>query len=314
MKIISNYKFLTLILLLVFASCNPSNRANSMNGKWNNVNSSRHFADYVEFKNNNEFSTKHQSYRYTGAEYTSFDDKNSAYTKTIIDLDYNIDSTDVNNGYYYTISNDSFSERRYALVDYPYFINCGIKPKPEDQSYLYWPKLFISDEIDSSEIHSNYYNFDLLLSDTLGFGEIILNFNDQNEMSSIKKTNKNVAIKSLGVTDVGECFDIRYYVFEKYRAYVKSKNTFEQIPFIHKDIFFGYRSISEEELNTKKEFISKVLPSDSSRCVIFANLNMARWYYEKYHNRNLEGNDVVIFKYTNRKLLFTEYDQKYMSK
>ncbi|HHD79644.1 MAG TPA: hypothetical protein ENK98_08465, partial [Epsilonproteobacteria bacterium] len=92
-----------------------------------------------------------------------FKNNEEMYKKSTISLDHIIDSIDVNNGVYYTILNDSFSERRYAVVDFPYLINCGIKPKPKDRIYLYNPQIYISDQVDSSLTTSSYHNYNVII-------------------------------------------------------------------------------------------------------------------------------------------------------
>lgn len=305
------YKIYFFVLFFILISCNHQNSPDELTGTWINTQKNKLNNDYLKFRINNKLEIKHQKYNYDGKQFYEFKNNEEMYKKSTISLDYFIDSIDVNNGVYYTILNDSFSERRYAVVDFPYLINCGIKPKPKDRSYLYNPQIYISDQVDSSLTTSSYHNYNFIIPDTLNFGEINLYFNNQLKKSQIKSGDIQIKLNHLGIIDIDECFDPRYLVFEKYRAFIKKGNELLSIPFLHKNVYFGYSSISEDDLKTKKEFIEKLCPKNSSRCLIFSNLNMGRRYFKDKYNRNLEGGDVISLEYTTRELLFKEYDRQY---
>ncbi len=299
------------ILVIIIISCNQQNSQKELTGTWINTEKNKFNNDYLKFKLNNKLEIKHQKSKYDGNQFNEFKNLEEMYRKTIINLDYFIDSIDVNNGIYYTISNDSFSERRFALVDYPYLVNCGVKPKPKDRSYLYAPQIYISDEVNSSLITPNYHNYDFIIPDTLEYGEINIYFNNQLNKSQIKTIDKQIILNHLGVIDVDECFDPRYLVFEKYRAFIKKDNKLLSIPFFYKNVYWGHDSTNDEKIKAKKQFIKSRCPDDTSKCLIFSNLNNGRRYFLKNYNRKLEGGDVISLTYTTRKLLFKEYDRLY---
>jgi len=306
MRYIVNIIFLLYVLPQL--SCNSQK---TISGKWNIYDKKIESApDYIKMDNKGNFEIKHYAYLYSFTYSYSFSSMEEFKKKSIIKLKYKIDSIDTNNGYHITIFKDSFKQRQYVLIDEPYMIFCGVKPKPFDKSYMYNPLLYINKKSGKKPGDNDYKNYNFIIADSIKFGEIALHFTNSKIKSDIKDKDKNLNIDRLGVHKINDCFDVRYMVFDKYKAYIKANNKLMEIPFIY-HVFWDYKTINLKELNAKKEYIKTFCPNDSSRCLIFGGLNDRRDYFLEKFNTKVEGGNVILLLYLSRKKLFEIYDSIY---
>lgn len=305
MKRVFYFSLFSLFVFLIY-SCNRTSKKTEIFGVW--YSHPEYYSgheEYVKFTENGLFETKALRLFYLSAGYHSIEGSDTMPQK--MSFNYAIDSVDEIGGVYYRIySNDnSFSRRKYAIVDNNILFDCDIKPKPSDENYIHNPKVYINNLEYNKKIESRYFNQNLIFSDYLGDGEYYIYYNKLSGKSNIKKENSNLVITNKGIIEVDEFFDIRYFALKKYKAYKKQNEGLIEIPVIYYSDFIGMDYLD------KKKFVNKLCLNDNSKCLFVSRLNPGRWYFIKEFGRKLKGGNILSLKYISKKNLFKIFDRQY---
>ncbi len=296
------------VLMFVFFSCNKNIKEN-LSGTWvekqiGDIPLYKDERDYLKFTSGNTFETKTFPYFYSSSEQYLFESMEEFKKKSIIRLNYNVDSIDSNNGYYLTIYDDSFNIRMYSLIDYPFLISCEIKPKPENTSYLYAPGVWILDDYKEDVDLERYHFYDLIILDSVKTGDIHLFFNKGSEKSKIKETDTEIEIQKSGIVELKEYFDPRYYVFRKFRAFVKKGKKLQELNILYSSEILG-KSIEEQI-----EFINKTCANSTNFLLIQYPNNRGRYYFNDNYNQTLKTGNILTVSYLDKETFINQLNEK----
>ena len=299
------FKFI-LIFLFIQNSCKYESADEMILGKW--LSYPRYnigVGKYIMFNDNGVFETKSKRFLFTHKFLTLNYNPDSL---EILNFNYKIDSVDEIGGIYYRLLNKDFStlRRRYAIVDDPLIFDCGIKPIPLDNNYIYSPSVFIKQGENRNIELSQYFNQNFIFSDTLDEGNYYIYYNKLSGKSSIKKENSNLVITNEGITELNEFLDVRYLALKKYKAFIQKEVKLIEIPVIY------YSSdINVLDYQGKKKFIDKICPFDNSKCLIIHRLNPGRSDFMREFGRELKGGNILNLQYISKNNLFKIFDRHY---
>ncbi len=296
------------VLMFVFFFCNK-NIKGDLSGMWvqkqiGDIPLYKSKRDYLKFTSGNTFETKTFPYFYSSSEQYSFESTEAFEKKSIIRLNYNVDSIDSNNGYYLRMYDDSFNIKMYSLIDYPFLINCEIKPKPENTNYLYSPTVWILDDYEGEIGLGRYHFYDLIILDSVKTGDIHLFFNKGSEKSKIKETDKKIEIQKSGIVELKEYFDPRYYVFRKFRAFVKKGEKLQKLKILYSSEING-KSIEE-----KIKLINKTCANSTNFLLIQYPNNRGRYYFNDNYNQTLKTGNILTVSYCDKETFINQLKEK----
>ena len=299
--------FILLIIGFVIISCKTKSINNDIIGKWIRFSEYNYGQkQYVSFDKNGIYKIKDLFFLHT--KLSTFSSK-MFDSLAVFKYKYIIDSVDEIGGIYYRtldMENNDLIKRKYAIIDNPFLFDCGIKPVPKDDNYIYLPSVFIKDSTHINNKLKQYHSYSFIFSDTLSEGEYYIYYNKLSGKSNIKKENSKLVITNKGINEINEFFDIRYFALRKYKAFIKSAKKSIEIP-----VVFDNWDLNILEYTEKKDFIDKLCPTPDSKCIIVNKLNPGRSNFIREFGRGLKGGNILDIEYISKKNLFKQFDRRY---
>jgi len=299
--------FFTLSFIFFLFSCSEEKKSNTIIGLWKPyskwITDAKYFDEYYDFGSDGSFETKNYKFLYSSNRGFSSKDLKSS---EIIKLHYKIDQIDSIGGIYYRLidENSNTIHRKYALVDYPLLIDCGVKPNPENEKRLYYIKPYYSSKIkNKNDIKTpKYFNMNFIISDTITDSDFYVFFNREMGKSDIKIKDINISINKEGLTKVNRFFDPRYVAMEKYKAFVKKQDRLMEIPVLYFK-HYPLRTLSKVD-------VERICPNTNSRCLLVLALNPDRTILERESNQELKGGNILFLRYISKDGLLKNYVKK----